>query len=412
MAKVSDSQFVNISHDLLERVMDMTEGVSKIGIGIASIMLLVVVLYYVINILNGGKFQTQMLVPLLIFFCVCNFQWIAKPVLKFTTTITSSLTDTLKEQKQKLLTSDPMTKDVTTINDHFVSKHLENDPTNKNGHEVTEEEKVGAESEGTISTSKPSNFAEKIWKAIYYGSAVGIVRDLALSSNKSVQENLTSERLSFSGIICQLMSWLCSGFSFCLRVFGIMMTSIIVVLGPITFAFAVLPGKGGVIVSWFIRLCQFSLFGPLCTFIDTFTVSTYTLLDTTASDAMGFLMVFALILANIVGLLSVPTIASMIIEGASGAVSLSQGLQTIGSATMAVGGAGLAATAGSNNMFSNFMAGMQHKGIVGFVQEMRKDTYDDAGNVTGKAGFMGAVRNITEYGQGAVYGWNVQDKKD
>jgi hypothetical protein len=98
----------------------------------------------------------------------------------------------------------------------------------------------------------------------------------------------------------------------------------------------------------------------------------------------------------------------MIIEGASGAVSLSHGLQTIAGAAATAGGAIVAGTVGQNNALSNFGAGMKHKGVVGFVKEMGKPTYDEAGNVNGSVGFMGAIRNIAAYGQGSIYGWNVQ----
>ncbi|MBQ8482928.1 MAG: hypothetical protein IJ504_01325 [Bacteroidales bacterium] len=194
------------------------------------------------------------------------------------------------------------------------------------------------------------------------------------------------------------MSWICSGVSFCLKIFGIMMTSVVVVFGPISFAFAILPGRGANVVSWFIRICQFALFGPLCAFIDAFTVSAYLLLDSSAGNAMGFLMVFAITLANLVGLVSVPTIASMIIEGASGAVSLSQGLQTISSAAMATGGMVVSGTVGQANSFNNFMNGFKHKGLVGFIGDVNQN------------GFKKAVMDTAKYGQGALYGWNVQDQ--
>lgn len=405
----AEEKVVNISRDLLENALEMSDGIRHIGVGIGSIMLLIVVIYYVISMLDGGKFQMKMLVPLLLFFLVCNFSWIAKPVLSFTTTITESVSEALVQQRHNMLNPSGGDRN-TTVNDHYVSRHLKGggDPTAKDVGSGGSDDRAGDEVDSSLSEIKESSFLRKLWQVFYRGSAIGVIRDFATSSRHSTAENLTAERLSFSGILCQLMSWICTAVSFCLRVFGIMMTCIVVVFGPITFAFAIMPGRASNVVSWFIRICQFSLYAPLCALIDTFTVSVYLLLDSSAGNAVGFLMVFAMTIANLVGLCSVPTIASMIIEGASGAVSLSQGLQTIaGAATMAGGGA-LSATAGMDNGLSNFMAGMKHKGIVGFLKEMDSPAYDSDGNVTGKQGFSGAVRNITAYGQGSLYGWNVQ----
>lgn len=404
-----DSSIVNLSEVLLNESVTLSDSIKHIGTGIGSIFLLIVVIYYIISIMDGGKFQMKMLIPLVLFFLVGNFTWVAKPVLMFTTTITQSLSEAFSQKRESLLNQDGETG-ISTINDHYVVHNLEADPTAEEGDPTAQMETAsGADSDSNsnVGNSKMKTFINTMTKAMKYSTNIGIIWDFAVSANKTVYENLTSERLSFVGILCHLMSWLCTAVSFCLRVFGIMMTAIMVAFGPIVFAFAILPGRGSNIVSWFIRICQFSLFVPLCSYIDTFIVSSYLVLGKTS--AMGFLMVFALTLANIVGLISVPTIASMIIEGASGAVSLSQGLQTITGAAMTTGGFMVGATAGQDNGVQNFMAGFKHKGMVGFVKEMGKKTYDSSGNETGRAGFMGAVKNIAAYGQGSLYGWNVQD---
>jgi uncharacterized membrane protein len=65
---------INISSQLLDFVNDTCgKAFAEIGIGIGSIMLLFVVIYYITSILDGGKFQLKMLFPVFIYFLVCNF---------------------------------------------------------------------------------------------------------------------------------------------------------------------------------------------------------------------------------------------------------------------------------------------------------------------------------------------------
>ena len=398
----------NLSEAIYPKVMEMAEGLGKIGVGIGAIMLLIVVIYYVISMLDGGKFQMKMLVPLLLFFVVCNFNWVSKPLLMFTTTLTESLTKELIDLKKTALNPNYL-DDISTINDAYIANHLENDPTSEthpDNQDTGDEASPGAQA--PISSASADDVASKFADKTISKITEKVVSDFSTTGNNDVLEKKTSERFSFAGILCQLMSWICSAFAFCLKIFGIMMTSIVVGFGPVTFAFAILPGKGANIASWFIRICQFALYGPLCTFIDTFTSCAYSLLETEL--AVGWLMVFGLTVANLVGLLSVPTIASMVIEGAAGAVSLSQGLQSIGSATMMSGSflkGGVLAAAGRDNMFSNFMEGMKHKGVVGFGRSVMDNM--DAGDSFGSA--LGRTfRDIEAYGHGALYNWN--DRRD
>lgn len=390
----SNENVINISRALLSESLEMSEGLRQIGIGIGSIMLLIVVIYYVITMMDGGKFQMKMLVPVLMYFLVCHFTWVARPVLSFTTTITESVTSALASKKDSLLNPDGKTKSATPFDD-FIRKKADkfidsgtNEPVQGEEEEILDNAALKDMNFKQVATK----FGDFIWRSSIAGS---LIRSFS-TSGEPMSEKI-NDITTLPGLLCQLMSWLSLAFSFCLRLFGIMMTAIVVAFGPITFAFAIFPGKGSNVVSWFIRICQFALFAPLCAFIDTFTVSSYLLLETVASNAVGYMMIFAITLANIIGLISVPTIASMIIEGASGAVMLSQGIQSMAAATTMAGGGILAATAGMDNGFTNFMAGMKHKGLVGFGREVRDN------------GFGGAVKNISEYGRGALYGWNIQN---
>lgn len=392
---IANDQVYNLSMELYPKVVELSEGIAHIGIGIGSLMLLIVIIYYVLSLLEGGKFQMKMLIPMLLFFVVCNFSWVAKPVLAFTTTMTETLVLGLNELRLNALNPDG-SGEINNPNDHYIANNLEDDPTNDSveNQPQNEEDHQGNEASGTVGESSQDGFMRRFIDMFFNRSSKKVVDEFATTETPDVIKKKTSERLTLTGVICQLMSWLASAFSYCLKIFGIMMTSIMIGFGPIIFAFAMIPGRGSNIMSWFIRICQFALFSPICAFIDAFTACCYSLLD--SSLGSSWLMVFALTIANLVGLLSVPTIASMVIEGASGAASLSQGLQTLGGATMTAGGILTAATVGKDNALNNFMEGFKHKGLVGTLSEVRNN------------GVSGAMKNITEYGRGALYGWNQQ----
>lgn len=387
---ISNTESYKLSLELYPKVVELAEGLGKIGVGIGAIMLLIVVIYHITAMLDGGRFQMKMLIPLLLFFIVCNFTWIAKPVLFFTTTLTETLSTKLVELKKGVLNPDDM-DDITTICDSYIAYKLEDDPTNPNykGHATDNDQ--GEETSAPLSSVSAKGFGGVIVKGVFETSANSISQDFATTKNEEVRKKKTSETHSGPGLLCRLVTWLCVAFGYCLKVFGIMMTSIVVAFGPITFAFAILPGRGSNIASWFIRICQFALYGPLCYFLDAFTSCAYKLLDS-GTSSVGWTVVFALTIANLVGLLSVPTIASMIIEGASGAVSLSQGLQSIGGATMTTGGFLMNASLGKNNVIPNFLEGLKHKGALGVVREMSG------------SGFKGAMKNIEQVGRQARFG--------
>ena len=402
---VVEEKVFNLSLEILPRVIELAEGLSHIAIGIGAVMLLVVTMYYVVSMLDGGKFQMKMLMPLIMFFMVCNFSWIATPVLQFTTTMNEALTEKMLEARKNALGRH------STIHDTYVANNIDaNDPTNianpnnpLNPNNKSEDQ-PGNESETTLSMTNNKKFSEGLIDTAISKVGEKILDDFSTSDEDDVIKNKPVSRFSFAGLFCAFMNWLSVVFSVVLQLFGIMMTAIIVGFGPITFAFAIIPGRAGNVMNWFIRICQFALFAPICRFIDAFTANAYSVLENITETS--WMLVCALTIINIVGLLSVPTIASMIIEGASGAVSLSQGLQTLGAGVMKTGGlmmGGAMAAAGKDNKLSNFVEGMKHKGLVGFGREVK------ANGGFNKEGFSKAFDNISAYGKGSIYEWNPQD---
>lgn len=326
---IAGRQVYNLSMELYPKVMELSEGIAHIGIGIGALMLLIVVIYYIISLLEGGKFQLKMLIPMLLFFVVCNFGWVAKPVLSFTTTMTETLVESLNELRLNALNPDGQGK-INNPHDHYVANNLEDDPTNKTNTEepVNEEDDLGDEASGTVAESSSDGLIRKALNTVVEFFSDKAVEEFATTDSSDVISKKTSERFTFTGIMCQIMSWLASAVSYCLKIFGIMLTSLLIALGPITFAFAMIPGRGSNIMSWFIRICQFALYSPLCAFIDAFTASAYSLLDSAMPSS--WLMVFGITLSNLLGLLTIPTLASMVIEGAAGSASISQGVQSLG----------------------------------------------------------------------------------
>lgn len=177
------------------------------------------------------------------------------------------------------------------------------------------------------------------------------------------------------------------------------MAGLIVAFGPITFAFAIFPGQGGTIKSWVIRLCQFSLWAPICALVDCFS---YKIFDMLADAGAGssVLMAIAVAICNLVALTSVPSIASMIIEGAQGAVSLSNGLQTMAGALTggltAAAGAG-SAVVGKDNVqtVKDTLSGAHNAGVVGAV----KDLSTSGNTFKGMLGRMHASGRATRLGK-------------
>jgi hypothetical protein len=216
----------------------------------------------------------------------------------------------------------------------------------------------------------------------------------SLDPSSSNQDKSTSQKvfssyqLTFAGLFAMLISWLVNIFALVLQAFGICLTALIVAFGPITFAFAIFPGKAGNMLSWFIRLCQYSLYAPIVSLLSVFFVELFVLMCNSGSGVMGFLLVISILIANFVLLLSTPTLASMIIEGASGAVSLSQGLQMLGSGLASAGSTvagGYTLLAGKDNALSNFSSGLKQQGLGGFAKDAMKN---------GIGGAMGNTANL------------------
>lgn len=390
MFVLSSGEAISIIRELTEYAADtIAPGFEDIGKGIGAIMLLIVSLYYISSILDGGKFQIKMLLPFLIFLFVCNFEWISTPVTSFTTTITESLVETCDGAKASILAKNNCSE-TANINDMHNSKN--GTPTDdeigtllqRTGEakdEDNQEETDGQNAEPEVGKTRGLSLGVKRgmdkfvnnmsleWQKEAAGESYA-----NLSDKSSSKKHFSLKNLSFQSLISSVVSWVCDIMSYVLRAFGGVMSGLIVAFGPITFAFAIIPGHGGNIKSWIIRLCQFSLWAPICALIDCFSVKIFDMLSTAAGTS-SILMTIAVAVCNLVALTSVPSIASMIIEGAQGAVSLSSGLQTIGGALTAGGSAAAAIgsfAVGRDNVRAaqDTISGMRNAGISGVAKDI------------------------------------------
>ena len=378
---------------------DMAASFAAVGKGIGAIMLLIVALYYITSILDGGKFQLKMLLPLLIFILVCNFSWVSGPVVSFTQTITSSLVATCESKKNSIKAKNGCL-DSANINDLNNAK-MEGGNDGKQVDYLIGKSDDRAKDKSDTEEVDQKQFKNKrggglMARAVHRGSTTAanqasynFQRETSGETYQDAQEegsgkSLKQQNITWQGIISSVVSWVCQIMSKVLEAFGAVMTGIIIAFGPITFAFAVFPGQGRNILSWFLRLCQFSLWAPIVALIDTFSVMIFDTLATTSFTAGSLAMAIAVAVCNLVALTSVPTIASMIIEGAQGAVSLSAGLQSIGSALTGAGavvggiGSGAATVAIGNSgkqYVKDTVSGLKERGAFGAM----KDIYQHSG---------------------------------
>lgn len=327
-------------------------GFQGIGKGIGSIFLLFVIFQCISSILDGGKFQAKMLLPLGIYILVCNFSWVSGPALRFTSAIGGACAVQSQGSQQATLKKISGGKDCTNIFDAFMAnatkdipesdKEMEDELLQGDDDEFGEDYSAEANSDAEAKKHKGflKNLAQNIGIAVKNAFRwVGRRITMFLKLNHDEKQGYNRLAWGLPGFIALILQWVTLAVSLAMKSIGTVMTMIIVAFGPITWSFAIFPGNQRVLGSWFIRLCQFAMYGPICALIDSFSVSL--LFNISKSLAAGgwdsVLPLMGVLIANIVALTSVPTIASMIIEGASGSVSLTSGFQHMAGALTTAG---------------------------------------------------------------------------
>lgn len=339
----ADSNNIAITKHIVESI-ESIDGLSELAGGIGAVFLLVVIFYYITAILDGGKFQIKMLMPVLIYVLTCNFALVREPVSAFTDGIQSTLCKSLTTMSENAIVEAGGEADDNLLDIFNLRKNERMTKTQKELDEEWNQRIAGQETPVEIQEDGSNSISEteldskiKEKKNLFLNVIESIKTAISQLWHTMIQNLISSfsrpagTAFGLIGLLAAVLSWICSLMAKVLTIFGGVMTGIITAFGPITFAFSVFPGRGKNIMTWFIRLCQYSLWAPICCLIQFFTVRTsiYLADAMAAGSGSGMLVVCAVMVCNIVALTSVPTISQMILEGAGGNVSLTGGLQAM-----------------------------------------------------------------------------------
>ena len=346
----------------------------SIGVGLASIFILIAIFYSLTAILEGGKFQFKMLIPLFIYLCVANFSMVATPVMSVFKAIQGGCNEkasgavesvtggknTLNRMKDAWWQSRGY-GNVKTL-DEYISQIRQQERQEINYNYYSENYDI----DGNPTASWWDRFwgdGKRIAKLAFGDIADGVTRGITKYFLKeyeklgvtgseaeagSVSWGAFISQHGFFALVAVILQWVATLMANIMKIFGNVLVAIIISFGPITWAFAIIPGNGKFITSWFLRICQFALYSPVVCLIQVFMAKTSVGIaeamgaagaaaaGTTSFAVSGSVMTAsATLLCEIIILCSVPTICSMIIEGASGQVSFSQGAQMVGAAAAA-----------------------------------------------------------------------------
>ena len=352
---LSSGTTVDLLGPLLGQMNSALSGFTAVGAGLASVFILIVIFVYTSKILEGGKFEAKMLLPLFIYLAVSNFGVVKGVVLPFTQGISKGCLAAVGDSRQQALQNMAGGEEASTLSQAMMAKLKKKHASNMdaaseklNGDEKTEEDS----SESGENQDFENNDQKKLFGGItsviqkiaslpqsLWDKFMDKLKEMFLFMYKAADLHHMALKYSLWFVLIGAMQILLDIMSFAMQALGAVMICIIMAFGPITWAFAVIPGNAGVIKSWFIRLCQFSLYGPIIAVINTFMVIMCDTLsgssvsfNSVGSDLMNVAMILCGLFANFIALTSVPSIASMIIEGATGNVnSLSSGAQILGS---------------------------------------------------------------------------------
>ena len=409
----------------------------SVGVAVASIFMLVIIFYYLTAILDGGKFQVKMLMPVVIYLFISNFSLVSRPVTAFVTALQRRCNIACEQTVTADL--DAVTERYYTDSQHYMSLEPVEDEAGEESYKVTRETRkiwgkqtLFSQNIGTLNCDNitdaflanknkdldnfaPSDFRVfemaarrnwwKIFNPVWFTSSI-------LKDKKKLKENpedmevrpldrlgmklmygsqpgkfyftkrgAVSNQFNFKAFILALFQFVCDIVEFMLKMLGALLIAILVAFGPLVWAFALLPGNGKFIMSWFLRLCQFALYSPIAAMIKGLGVKLYCELGNGAlgAGAGSFIMSCGLILCIIVALTQVPSIAGVIVDGAQGGIQFSNGISTmtsvlsatsavalapaklgLGVAGLATGNAGLASA--GLGAFGGFAAGGQGNG--------------------------------------------------
>ena len=350
-------QVDSITQGLMEAVHSASAGLTGVGVGLGSIFVLFVIFKEVSSILDGGRFQIRMLLPIVIYLLVCNFGVVSSVA----TYLTSQISKQTVEAINKSYSAEIGTKGwieymwnayQSGLDQGAVLLEEKMKELDKESKEFDEYDAMAEPNAGEPEDEKDLNFLQRIGGKIKDAVSVQIkkawdwirynwFKSLSLSAKKTgYNPAVIMFQFGFPMVIAFILEWVGRIIMYIVCCIAAVNIGVIVAFGPITWSFGVFPGNQRVIGAWFIRLVQFSLYAPIVALVDCFTfkiMKTYittlgvnaVTMGTTGGSAFSPLLVLVVLLANIVCLTAVPTLASMIVEGAAGQISFSQGLQSL-----------------------------------------------------------------------------------
>ena len=368
------AQFINNVGDLTGSILNAASAhlssLTEVGRGIASIFILIIIFVYAANIIEGGKFQAKMLYPVLIYLLTCNFSVVQGIVKPFVTTLQASCVSALSSSYSSGLNELGGGTASNSVFEAFVNrskKDAENDPLDNAAKNIkSADEEIGE----AFSNDEDAKNSKKKWYS-KLGSWIMQIPDWLLNKVRKVFHNSMTYWFNGSGddlwnaymknglwfLVLYVVDMILTFAAFAMKVLGAVMIAILFVFGPITWAFAILPGNQKVIMTWLTRLCQFALYSPIVMLLQAFSVyvANFLLAQSGANAIIAYIVACVAILT---AMTSVPSIASMIIEGASGAVNaLSSGMQIMTKTVTAP----LAAAKGIQDVGSGWEAGRDRK---------------------------------------------------
>lgn len=321
-------------------------GFATVGKGLAAIFIFFHIGSCGISLFQEQKFRLKMLYPFIVFFIVCNFSVVSTPTLSVVQSITSSLCGSMNTKKTSLLAELGRDSDTGKTSGSMMEammnrKAIERrEVFGRNTAEKIEENIDTHIKDETPISDETSEAADKGWVERKISSITGSIATEIMKAWEKMKSNFVDSlvpnitdvlKVNALGIIATVLQFIMDVMTIAMTAFGAMLTGILVAFGPITFALACFPEKLNVILHWFLRLLQYSLWAPIINLISTFVTEIYILMLSSNPGTSTIVGAIAAFVAAIVCLTQVPTIAGMIIEGVSGNASLSMGLSTIAS---------------------------------------------------------------------------------
>ena len=350
----------------------------SVGKGIGSIFILFVIFSFATHILNGGKFEAKMLWPVVVYVCVSFFGIISNTTIAFTGMINKqcvaaasnanrsvldgmTLYDYVRHQTKKKEKPEEakMRKKVTAkclVRAGFPEDEVKRalnladeisgaDPDYSDDAAGTDEAKTGIKILGSIKGlgEQIRENLEIAWESymvrldasLVMGNSKDEAKEAGLESAIVIYDQAYFlEKNGIPWILAIIMQWIVIIMTNVYIIMGAVLTGVFIAFGPVIWAFAVFPGNQKVIGSWFIRLVQFSLYAPICALTTAFSNRLIvTCMAASSEAAMGsVLLLLCGLFASLALVCSTPSLATMIIEGASGGISLMAGVSAASSA--------------------------------------------------------------------------------